>query len=174
MKTRHSSASQFLAAPRFHRRMRMPDNASTAVATRDNSPVGQFQRQLENRARDIQMALPGHITSDKFQRTVLTAVAQNDDLLRADRNSLILAIYKAAQDGLLPDGREAAFVTFNTRFKDPADGQWKSRKLCQYMPMVYGLRKKILQSAEVVSLEVNVVYRSEVEKGTFLYEVGIE
>jgi recombination protein RecT len=47
-------------------------------------------------------------------------------------------------------------------------------KLVQYMPMVYGLRKKILQSAEVVSLEVNVVYRAEVEKGTFLYEVGLE
>jgi recombination protein RecT len=158
--------------------MNMPDNASapqgTAVATRDNSPVAQFQRQLEDRARDIQMALPGHITPDKFQRTVLTAVAQNADLLKADRGSLILSCYKAAQDGLLPDGREAALVTFNTRFKDPADGQWKSKKLVQYMPMVYGLRKKILQSAEVVSLEVNVVYRAEVANGTFLYEVGLE
>jgi recombination protein RecT len=47
-------------------------------------------------------------------------------------------------------------------------------KQVQYMPMVYGLRKKILQSGEVVSLEVNVVYRAEVEKGTFLYEVGLE
>jgi recombination protein RecT len=89
----------------------------TAVATRDNSPVGQLQAQLQSRARDIQMALPAHITPDKFQRTVLTAAAQNPDLLKADRQSLILACYKAAQDGLLPDGREAALVTFNTRKK---------------------------------------------------------
>jgi recombination protein RecT len=154
----------------------MPDNATpgTAVAARDNSDVGQFTRQLEQRARDIQMALPAHITPDKFQRTILTAVAQNQDLLKADRGSLILSCYRAAQDALLPDGREAALVTFNTRFKDPDDGQWKSKKLVQYMPMVYGLRKKILQSAEVISLEVNVVYRAEIEKGTFLYEVGLE
>lgn len=147
---------------------------ATQLAQRPDNPIAMFQAQLESRAREIQSALPGHITPDKFQRTVMTAVTQNPDLLKADRGSLILACYKAAQDALLPDGREAALVTFNTRFKDPDDNQWKSKKLVQYMPMVYGLRKKILQSAEVVSLEVNVVYRAEVEKGTFLYEVGLE
>lgn len=149
--------------------------ASQAVSTREdttNNPVAMFQAQIESRAREIQMALPAHITPDKFQRTVMTAVAQNPDLLKADRQSLILACYKAAQDALLPDGREAALVTFNTRQK--VDGQWVTVKQVQYMPMVYGLRKKVLQSSEVVSLEVNVVYRAEVENGTFLYEVGLE
>jgi recombination protein RecT len=42
------------------------------------------------------------------------------------------------------------------------------------MPMVYGLRKKILQSAEVVALEVGVVYKIESENGYFRYEVGTE
>lgn len=150
--------------------------ASQAIAPRSdtaNNPIALFQSQLETRARDIQAALPAHITPDKFQRTVMTAVAQNPDLLKADRQSLILACYKAAQDALLPDGREAALVTFNTRQKGE-DGQWRTVKQIQYMPMVYGLRKKILQSGGVVSLEVNVVYRAEVEKGTFLYEVGLE
>lgn len=149
--------------------------ATNAVATRNDTernPIALFQRQLEDRANDIRAALPAHITPDRFQRTVMTAVAQNPDLLKADRQSLILACYKAAQDALLPDGREAALVTFNTRQK--IDGQWTTVKQVQYMPMVYGLRKKILQSGGVVSLEVNVVYRAEVEKGTFLYEVGIE
>lgn len=150
----------------------MPDNASTAVATRDNSPVGQLQQMLQERARDIQMALPAHIKPDKFQRTVLTAAAQNPDLLRADRGSLILAVYKAAQDGLLPDGREAALVIFSTRKK--IDGQFQTVKQVQYMPMVYGLRKKILQSADVVALEVGVVYATEVANGYFRYEVGTE
>lgn len=150
--------------------------ASQAVATREdtaNNPVAFFKSQLEARARDIQSALPAHISPDKFQRTVMTAAAQNPDLLKADRQSLILACYKAAQDALLPDGREAALVTFNTRQKGD-DGQWRTVKQVQYMPMVYGLRKKILQSGGVVSLEVNVVYRAEVERGTFLYEVGLE
>jgi recombination protein RecT len=146
--------------------------ATQAVATRSDNPIAMFQAQLESRAREIQSALPAHISPDKFQRTVMTAVAQNPDLLKADRQSLILACYKAAQDALLPDGREAALVTFNTRQK--VDGEWKTVKQVQYMPMVYGLRKKILQSGDVVSLEVSVVYRAEVEKGTFLYEVGLE
>lgn len=149
--------------------------ATQALATRGDTainPIAKFQRELEERSENIRSALPAHITPDKFQRTVMTAVAQNPDLLKADRQSLILACYKAAQDALLPDGREAALVTFNTRQK--VDGQWTTVKQVQYMPMVYGLRKKILQSGSVVSLEVNVVYRAEVEKGTFLYEVGIE
>jgi hypothetical protein len=36
---------------------------------RDNSEIGQFTRQLEARARDIQMALPSGISPAKFQRT---------------------------------------------------------------------------------------------------------
>lgn len=150
----------------------------TSVAVRDNSEVGKFARQLEDRARDIQMALPAGIPPAKFQRTILTAVAQNPALLQAERGSLILACYKAAQDGLVPDGREAALVTFNQRFKDPADNQWKSRASVQYMPMVYGLRKKILQAKDasgmpvVSALQVGVVYRVEVEKGYFLWERG--
>jgi recombination protein RecT len=149
--------------------------ATQAVAVRQdtsNNPVAFFKAQLESRARDIQSALPAHISTDKFQRTIMTAVAQNPELLKADRNSLILSCYKAAQDALLPDGREAALVTFNTRQK--VDGQWQTIKQVQYMPMVYGLRKKILQSGDVIALEVNVVYRAEVEKGTFLYEIGLE
>jgi recombination protein RecT len=146
----------------------------TAVATRDNSPLGKLTAQLQTRAREFAMVLPAHISSDKFQRTVLTAVAQNPDLLSADRQSFILSCYKAAQDALLLDGREATLVTFNTRFKDQSDGQWKSKKVVQYMPMVYGLRKKILQSGDVVALEVNVVYKVESENGYFRYEVGTE
>jgi hypothetical protein len=83
------------------------------------------------------------------------------------------ACYKAAQDGLLPDGREAALVTFNTRKQDRGR-QWETMKQVQYMPMVYGLRKKILQSGDVVALEVGVVYKIEKENGYFRYEVGTE
>jgi recombination protein RecT len=47
-----------------------------------------------------------------------------------------------------------------------------------YIPMVYGVRKKILQARDaegkpvVSALEVGVVYRKEVEAGHFYYEVG--
>lgn len=143
-----------------------------AVAARQDGPYAQLRNQLETRADDFKMALPSHISPEKFQRTVLTAAQSNPDILKADRASLITACMKAAQDGLLPDGREAALVTFNTSKK--IDGTWSKITLAQYMPMVFGLRKKILQSGEISAIETNVVYRAELESGAFLYEAGTE
>lgn len=138
---------------------------------RELPPLVKLAGQLEQRAGEFKKALPSHISPEKLQRTIVTAATNNPDLLSADRQSLIVSAMKAAQDGLLPDGREAALVVFNTREKG-ADGQWYSRKLCQYMPMVYGLRKKILQSGEVSTMTVGVVYRTEYESGAFYYEEG--
>lgn len=147
--------------------------ANEVATTQAKPEIVKFSEQLEQRAAQIKMALPAHITPEKFQRTLITAAQQNPTLLEADRQSLVLACMKAAQDGLVPDGREAALVIFSESKKQP-DGSWQKRKLVQYMPMVYGLRKKILQSGEVAALEVGVVYAAEVEAGKFLYEVGIE
>lgn len=149
----------------------------TEVATRQKPEIVRFGEQLASKAEQIKMALPAHITLDKFQRTVITAVQSDPSLLEADRQSLVLACIKAATDGLLPDKREAALVVFKERKKVPVEGggfDWVTRGVVQYMPMVYGLRKKILQSNEVAALEVGVVYRAEVEAGKFLYEVGLE
>lgn len=143
------------------------------VAQQQTSPLLKFRGQLDQRAKEFKMVLPAHITPEKFQRTILTAVQADPDLLKADRQSLVLACMKAAQDGLLPDKREAALVIFSTRQKD-ATGQWVSVKQVQYMPMVFGLRKKILQSGEISSIETNVVYRAEVEAGAFIFEAGTE
>jgi recombination protein RecT len=53
-----------------------------AVATsRDANPLVQFREQLEQRAGELKMALPSHISPAKFQRTIITAVQQNPDLL---------------------------------------------------------------------------------------------
>ena len=139
---------------------------------RNPNPVAVLAAELEKGAREFKKALPAHITPDKLQRTILTAVQNNPKLLQADRRSLLNSAMKAAQDGLLPDGREAAFVEF--RVNEKVGTQWESRQMIQYMPMVYGLRKKIVQSGEITSLEVNIVYAAEVAKGAFLYEIGLE
>lgn len=135
-------------------------------------PIQTLRTQLEQRAEEFRMVLPAHIKPDRFQRTVLTAVQQNPELLQCDRRSLLTACMKAAQDGLLPDGREAAIVKFNTKMK--VAGKWEWVKLAQYMPMVFGLRKKILQSGEIEDIFTAVVYKQEVESGKFIYEEGTE
>lgn len=150
-------------------------NAQTTalVERKEVPPIVKLGTQLDQRADEFRKALPSHISPEKLQRTIITAAQSNPDLLSADRQSLITSAMKAAQDGLLPDGREAALVTFSTSSKD-AQGNWQRKQLVQYMPMVYGLRKKIVQSGEIVSLQTGLVYRAEIEAGAFIYEVGME
>lgn len=148
------------------------DRGGAVAPIDDSNPYRGLERSLSTRIAGLRDALPKHIDPAKFQRTVMTAAQSNPDLLTADRATLITACMKCAQDGLLPDGREAALVIYSTRQKQGS--QWVSVKTVQYLPMVYGLRKKILQSGEISTLETNVVYRAEVESGAFIFEAGTE
>lgn len=148
-------------------------NAQTAVAERrEATPIDKLKTNLSTRADEFKVALPSHISVDKFQRTIATAAMSNPTLMTCDRTSLLLAAMKLAQDGLLPDGREAALVPFKTRKKE--GNNWIEVWQVQPMPMAYGLRKKILQSGQVVSLETGLVYRAETEAGHFIYEIGMD
>jgi len=118
---------------------------------------------------EFKAALPAHIKSDKFVRVVLTAVNGDPALLEADRRTLYGAAMKAAQDGLLPDGREAALLVFNKNVA-PNGQQPKWEKHVQYMPMVAGVMKKMRNSGEVASITAHVVY----EKDEFEYLLGDE
>lgn len=122
------------------------------------TPMESMRNTLTKMAVEFKAALPPQIPVDKFIRTTITAVQMNPDLLDCDRRSLLGAAMKAAQDGLLLDGREAAPVIFNTR-----DG-----KKVQYMPMVGGLLKKIRNSGELSSISAQVVY----DKDHFDYQLG--
>lgn len=148
------------------------NDQSNVPAVREESrhPLEVLKRQVNRKAEDFKMVLPSHISVEKFQRTIATAALSNRQLMDCDRQSLLMSAMKLAQDGLLPDGREAALVPFKTWDKASHQTVW----LVQAMPMVYGLRKKILQSGEVISLEVGIVYRAELESGNFIYEIGLE
>lgn len=151
----------------------MNDQSNMPATRREPSPLAVLSKELEHRQEQYRMALPSHIKPEDLQRTVVMAAQQNPKLLEADRRTLMLSCMKAAQDGLLPDGREAALVPFSVRKKD-AGGRWNSVTEVAYMPMVYGLRKKIMQSDEIASMQVGVVYMAEYESGRFLFEVGLE
>jgi phage RecT family recombinase len=136
----------------------MPDNA---IATRTTTP---FETELATYEPQFASALPGHIPVERFKRTVITALNSNADLARADRRSLFTACIRSAQDGLFPDGREAALVIFNS--KDKKTGEW--RKLVQYMPMVGGIIKRLRNSGELASISAYVVFSND----EFDYELG--
>lgn len=87
-------------------------------------------------------SLPGHITPERFVRTAQTAIAltRNIDKVK-NPQPLLAACSKAAADGLILDGREAALVI---------DYQGDA----QYRPMMRGLLKLAYNSGQIKSIVV--------------------
>ena len=123
--------------------------APPAKPTKALTPFDEVKRNLmsEETKQQFAMALPPQMKPEKFLRVAITACNKNPDLLDCTRQSLYQSFILAAQDGLLPDGREAAIVKFNT----------KAGPTATYMPMVGGLLKKIRNSGELKSIVANVV-----------------
>lgn len=120
------------------------------------TPIDAFRGTVDRLGDEFCKALPKHIPVEKFQRIVMSAVGANNDLLFADRTSLLAACMKSAQDGLLLDGRDAALVVFKAKQKDGSYAQ-----MVQYMPMIGGILKKIRQSGELESITSEVVYQND-------------
>ena len=127
------------------------------VTERKPDPVGNIavlRHELEQMTEQFQAALPEHIPVARFKRVVMTALQNNPDLVKCTRASLWNSCMKAAQDGLLPDNREGAIVPFDN--------------VANWLPMVFGIRKKVRNSDEISTWEVHAVY----EKDNFAYELG--
>jgi recombination protein RecT len=136
---------------------------------RAQNPMQQFRGMLEGSMKaEIAKALPAGIEPDRFIRTTVTAVQMNPALLDADRRSLLAACMKSAQDGLLPDGREAVLNIYNTKVKENGQEFWV--QMVQYLPMVRGLLKVARNSGEVAHIDAAAVY----ERDEFIFERGDE
>lgn len=121
------------------------------------SPVQQVRHELDLMQPEFKHALPAHIPVERFMRVVMTAIQRNADLLVAERKSLYSSCMSCAQDGLLPDGREAALVIYNT--KKPGTNTWEKR--VQYLPMIAGIRKKVRNSDEIATWDARVVFQND-------------
>jgi len=129
---------------------------TTAVTTRSEEPIERTIAAMEDK---FAAALPAHIPPQRFVRTTISALA-NPMLSRvrdtpAGRKSIYDACLKAASDGLLLDGREAALVAYRQKSGD----EWID--VAQYMPMVAGIMKKARNSGEIASLVCQVVYAND-------------
>lgn len=120
------------------------------------SVMDQFRRDLGRMEGQFSNALPAHIPTERFVRVVMTAVQNNPKLLKCTRQSLFNACMRAAQDGLLPDGREGAIVPFG----DNEDGR-KAADTASWMPMIYGIRKKARNSGEIADWFCENVYEGD-------------
>jgi recombination protein RecT len=131
-------------------------------ATTKQDPIAAFRQAIDKMGDQFKAALPAHITVDRFKRTLMTAVQMNPKLLDADRRTLFSAAMRAAQMGLLPDGREGAI----TYFWSKAAGA----NQCQFMPMFAGVLKLIRNSGELATIDAQLVH----ERDKFTYHPGID
>lgn len=110
-------------------------------------PIDEVRSTLERMGEQFKRALPPHIHPEKFVRVAMTAIQKNPGLLDLDRHSLYGACMDAAQDGLLPDGKQAALVPFKGRVA--------------YMPMVYGILVKVRNSGELATIVSEIIYQAD-------------
>lgn len=136
------------------------------VATTDNRPEIAVRRELDTMEGQFKAALPAHIPPQRFARVVMTAIQQTPELMECDRRSLWGAAMKAAQDGLLPDGREGAMVVRRAWDKESR----QSYKAVSWQPMISGIRKKVRNSGEIATWDAHVVH----ENDAFEFELGDE
>lgn len=118
--------------------------------------IDQLRHQLTSMQPQFKAALPSHVSPEKFVRVAMTALQTNPDLQRADKRTLFGSFTRAAQMGLLPDGREGAVVMFGQN--------------AQFMPMIGGVLKLVRNSGELASLDALAVYASD----KFTYRPGMD
>jgi recombination protein RecT len=117
------------------------------LTTTTQSPVEQVCRTIarpEFRER-LAQALPPGVDVDRFSRVVLTAIQQNPAIANGDRAALYNAAIRAAADGLLPDGREGAFVIM--------------KGAPQWMPMVAGIIKRLATAG--ITIDAQIVHEAD-------------
>jgi len=110
-------------------------------------------------AAGVESVLPEHIKMTSFVRCAAIAMTQSKDLAEADKDSVIMALTKCATDGLIPDNKEAALVTFNTNIGDKNHKQWV--KKAQYLPMIDGVLKRARMSGQIAAMSAKAVFTGD-------------
>lgn len=147
----------------------------TGTAVAAAKPVNPVVALIDRRKSDIAKLLPMAVPSERFIKTFKATIQRQPELLDCDPQSVLDSVTKAAQDGLIIDGREAAIVTFNSRKRQRnAHGQWVDvpAKIAQYIPMRNGLIKRIRNTGEVSTLDQTIVYEQEIAEGRFVWKAG--
>lgn len=139
---------------------------TTPATTKALTPMQEVCVNIERMAPQFEQALAGSgVSKERFVRTALQGIQAHrdkDKLARANRTTLYLSVQKAAQDGLVLDGREAALSVFHNKDRGYDE--------VVYMPMVQGLVKLARNSGEIAKIASEVVY----SKDKFTYRPGMD
>lgn len=124
--------------------------------------MAQFSGQVDSWSRGLFELGRSQQEVSFFKEVLLTAVAEKPDLVFADRRTFFNSARKCFLDGCLPDGRDAALVVYKTKIKvrdqEGIDVE-ATIDAVQYMPMVQGIRRKMLESGFVTFAFADAVYK---------------
>lgn len=153
-----------------------PQAAEAPAPKKELSAVGQMvvarKNRIQNMLPEFKMALPANVPAEKFVRTVLTAIQMNPQIAEATETSVINACMKAATDGLILDGREAALTIYNVNKGTREAPKWA--KEAQYMPMVTGIIKRVRNSGEISLFNAFVRHENDLFKRKLGLELVLE
>lgn len=137
--------------------------AATGQATPQEArnPYEGLKRQLEVSRGEFAKLVGSVANADKFIRVVLNAVLANQRLLDVSRASLVSACMRAAQDGLMPDGREAVLNIYSVKIKAHRGVPEHYEDRAQYLPMVGGLIKKLYSGGDITYVDAIVVHKGD-------------
>lgn len=111
------------------------------------------------RANMVELAGGGDIGDravSRIKNTLMIALRRDAKLAGCTEDSLQTAVMKCAADGLVPDGKEAVILVYNTKVKTP-DGKERWDPIANYQPMVHGIIKRMKELGAVHSIVVDVV-----------------
>lgn len=120
--------------------------------------VANIRQLLERSRRQLEMALPKHLTADRLLRVAMTSIQRTPKLLDCTQTSLLACIMTCAQLGLEPDQflGQAYLVPF--------------KNTCTLIPGYRGYIALARRSGEVQSVSSQAVY----EKDHFILQYGID
>jgi len=114
----------------------------------------------EQMIKQFQLALPRHLSPERFMRIALTAVNKNPKLLKCTKESLLGCLLDCSQLGLEPDGRKAHLI--------PYESKKQNNYYCTLIIDYKGLVDLARRSGEIADIHADVVYQNDV----FSYEYG--
>jgi recombination protein RecT len=115
------------------------------------APVEKMRNMIAARKSELAKVLPEHINIESFERAINNAMMRNPDIASCDPLSVYDAGMRCAQDGLIPDGREAIINTFKSK------GGMKA----QYQPMIDGVLKRLRQSGLIENIAGKAVFNDD-------------
>ena len=120
--------------------------------------------------KQLEMAIPKHLTVDRLLRVVMTAIRVNPRLMDCTQESLLACVMGCATLGLEPEPflGQAYLVPYQRSIK--VGNQWRKQMEAQLIPGYRGYIALARRSGDVQSVAAQVVY----ENDRFVLQYGLD